>query len=278
MPKICIDAGHWGSYNQSPVSPEYFESKIMWQLQELLCRELEARGVQVVKTRQSIESDLPLEQRGERAEGCALFLSLHSNAVSGNAVREDIDYPVAYVSVSGDADDIGIRLARCVEQMLGTVQSARIEHKTGSSGKDYYGVLRAARAKGVAGVILEHSFHTNSRTVKWLMQQDNLQILAAREASIIAEYLGAEPSAASVAPAPAPTEAAQKRYRYLSDLPEQDSFRAIIAELMAARIIRGDGGTPPVIDLSHDMVRLLVMLHRAGILDKPKSNNKENSN
>ena len=273
MPKICIDAGHWGSYNQSPANPAYFESKIMWQLQELLCAELEKLGVQTVRTRLVPERDLPLEQRGALAEGCGLFLSLHSNATEGNALREDIDYPVSYVSISGSADDIGLRLARCVEQTLGTVQSARIEHKTGSGGKDYYGVLRGAWAKGVAGVILEHSFHTNSRTVRWLMQPENLQILAAREAQIIAEYLGAKIPATPASPA-------QKRYRYPGDLPESDSFRAIIAELMEAGIIRGDGGTPPVIDLSHDMVRLLVMLHRAGLLDKnqAKNHNKENTN
>ena len=270
MVKICIDAGHWGSYNQSPSDSEYFESKAMWQLQEFLCSRLNELGVQTVKTRTLPELDLPLEQRGERAEGCSLFLSLHSNAVAGNTVRDDIDYPVAYVSISGEADDIGLRLAQCVEQTMSTVQKARIEHKRGSSGKDYYGVLRAAQSKGVPGVILEHSFHTNSRSVRWLGQSDNLRLLADREAKLIAEYFGVS----------LPDEPQKTVYRYLTDVPQQDGFRAVIAELMEAGVIRGDGGSPAAIDLSRDMVRLLVMLHRAGVFDniREKNNNKEKTN
>jgi hypothetical protein len=35
---------------------------------------------------------------------------------------------------------------------------------------------------------MEHSFHTNTRSVKWLMSDDNLRNLAAAEARVIAEY------------------------------------------------------------------------------------------
>ena len=67
---------------------------------------------------------------------------------------------------------------------------------------------------------------------------------------------------------------------YLTDVPQQDGFRAVVAELMEAGVIRGDGGSPAVIDLSRDMVRLLVMLHRAGVFDniREKNNNKEKTN
>ncbi|MBQ2865947.1 MAG: N-acetylmuramoyl-L-alanine amidase [Clostridia bacterium] len=274
MARICIDAGHWGRYNQSPALPDYYESEVMWRLQELLCEELEALGVQTVRTREDISSDLPLTERGRRAEGCGLFLSLHSNAVAGNGVREDIDYPVAYVPVSGEADEVGLRLAQTVERVMGTSQSARIEHRANSSGKDYYGVLRGSARAGVPGVILEHSFHTNSRAANWLTNDSNLRALAAAEARVIAEYSGV---CAPAAPASA-ASAVPDRYRYLTDVPESDGFRAVIAELMSKGIIRGDGKTPCSIDLSRDTVRILVILHRAGVFDNKPNNDKETDN
>jgi len=55
---------------------------------------------------------------------------------------------------------------------------------------EYYGVLRGANAVGTPGIILEHSFHTNSRTTKWLSSDSNLQKLAKVEAECIAAYYG----------------------------------------------------------------------------------------
>ena len=63
-----------------------------------------------------------------------------------------------------------------------------------------------------------------------------------------------------------------ERYRYLSDVPEENGFRAVVEELMNAGIIKGDGsdreGNGDVIDLSHDMVRMMVFFHRAGFYDR----------
>ena len=264
MPKVCIDAGHYGSYNPSPAVAGYVEAQAMWRLQEYLCRELDSLGVETVKTRDKQSEDLPLTERGKKARGCDLLVSLHSNA-AGDGVREDIDYPTAYVSISGKADEIGLRLARCVEQIMGTAQSARIERREGSRG-DYYGVLRGAAEANVPGVILEHSFHTNTRAASWLLSEGNLARLAAAEGQIIAQYLGVPQRL--------------RRYKYLTDIPENDGFRAVIADLMESGILKGDGGSPPVLDLSHDMLRLLVILHRAGLLrpNKQNQNNKENRN
>lgn len=256
MPKVCIDAGHYGTYNPSPAVVGYFEAQAMWRLQELLCRELEARGVSTVRTRTRQTEDLPLEQRGKTALGCDLFVSLHSNA-AGDGMREDIDYPVAYVSIGGQADIIGQKLAAAVEQVMQTTQSARIERREGSRG-DYYGVLRGAAEVKVPGVILEHSFHTNTRSANWLLSESNLLRLACAEAQIIAEYLHAP--------------ANMQRYGYLTDIPEKDGFRAVIARLNERGILKGDGGSPAYFDLSHDMLRLLVVLHRAGVFDTDHQN------
>ena len=74
-------------------------------------------------------------------------------------------------------------------------------------------------------------------------------------------------------------EKAPERYRYLSDIPEQDGFRAVVEELMNAGVIKGDGSDPlgngDVIDLSHDMVRMMVFFHRAGMYDDVLKEKKE---
>ncbi|MCI8949138.1 MAG: N-acetylmuramoyl-L-alanine amidase, partial [Lachnospiraceae bacterium] len=89
----------------------------------------------------------------------------------------------------GSADQIGLRLSKCVQSIMGTNQEARIEHRTGSHG-DYYGVVRGATAVGTPGLILEHSFHTNPRATAWLLDDSNLDTLAQAEADVIAEYYG----------------------------------------------------------------------------------------
>lgn len=183
--KICLDAGHYGKYNQSPCNKAYYESDMVWKLHLMLKKHLEEYGIQVITTREKQENDRGLVDRGAAASGCNLFISLHSNA----ADREFIDYPVAYCAINGSADAIGTFLAKCVQDVMGTAQNARIEHRTGSRG-DYYGVVRGATSVGVPGLILEHSFHTNSRATKWLMNDANLDKLAKEEARVITEFYG----------------------------------------------------------------------------------------
>lgn len=78
--KICLDAGHYGKYNRSPVNGTYFESDMSWKLHLKLKSALEARGMEVITTRTTQAGDLGLEARGKKSAGCDLFLSLHSNA------------------------------------------------------------------------------------------------------------------------------------------------------------------------------------------------------
>lgn len=184
--KICIDAGHYGKYNQSPADSRYYESDFTWKLHLLQKKYLEEYGIEVITTRSDQSSDRGLYSRGAASKGCALFISDHTNAV-GTTVNDSIDYPAAYCAINGSADGIGIDLAQCVEQVIGTRQPARIEHRRGKNG-DYYGVLRGATAVGTPGLILEHSFHTNTQIVRWLLNEDNIDRLAKAEAKTIALY------------------------------------------------------------------------------------------
>lgn len=213
--KVCLDAGHYGNYNAGAVNG-YYESVRMWKLTELLARELNARGITVIKTRSNQATDLALTSRGRKANGCDLFLSMHSNAAS----VESVDYPVAYVPLNGTGTAIGQKLADIVADVMGTVQKGRTATRKGSGGADYYGVIRGAVAVGVPGVILEHSFHTNPKAAAWLMNDANLAKLAKAEADCIAAWLEgtAKSSAQTLQVAQCKSAAYNKSYKTTADL------------------------------------------------------------
>lgn len=190
-PIVCLDAGHYGKYNQSPAVPEYYESDMNWKLHLLLKAELEKYGIVVKTTRADKDKDLSLLARGRKGEGCDLLLSIHSNAV-GSGVNESVDYPVVYVPLNGTGDELGQDLAECIDAVMGTVQNGRAESRKGSGDWDYYSVIYGAVEVGTPGLILEHSFHTNTRSTKWLMDDSNLEKLAKAEAKVIAEWFGME--------------------------------------------------------------------------------------
>jgi N-acetylmuramoyl-L-alanine amidase len=209
--KVCIDAGHFGRYNRSPANTMYFESVQMWQLSRHLGNALKAKGIDVVYTRVNMNADLGLISRGKKAKGCDLFISLHSNAVA-NGVNENVDYPVAYVFRDNTRDflddrssAIGLKLAKVVQKTMGTAQEARTATRASSNDRDgngikddeYFGVLEGARQVKVPGVLLEHSFHTNTKSTNWLLSDANLKALANAEAACIASWLkqnSAEPT------------------------------------------------------------------------------------
>lgn len=195
-PKICLDAGHYGKYNRSPAIKSYYESDMNWKLHLLLKTELENLGFEVITTRAAQNKDLGLSARGKKSKGCKLFLSLHSNALDSK-VRDDVDYPLVIVMLDGKGNTLGKKLADCIATTMGTKQAGRIMTKRGSNG-EYYGVLRGAASVGTMGMILEHSFHTNTSATKWLLDDRNLEKLAKAEADLIAEYFGVKKVTAEV--------------------------------------------------------------------------------
>jgi N-acetylmuramoyl-L-alanine amidase len=187
--KICLDAGHAGKYNRSPAVPEYYESDMNWKLHLLLKAELERYGIEVKLTRSSQAVEMGTITRGNASRGCDLFLSIHANAVGGGT-NDNVDYPLAIVQLDGKGKELGTKLATAVKQVLQTKQAVDVWTKKNDSGQEAYGVLRGAAAVGTMGIILEHSFYTNTRIVKMLMDESTLRKLAEAEAAVIAEWFG----------------------------------------------------------------------------------------
>lgn len=183
--KICLDAGHYGKYNRSKVVPAYYESEMNWKLHNYLAQELEGWGFDVVKTRSEQGKDLTLSKRGKASAGCDLFLSIHSNA----ADAEYVDYPLVITMQDGKGDELGLAIAKKIQEMMGTTQKGKITKKRGTYGGEWYSVLAGAAEVGTMGMIIEHSFHTNEKAARWLLEDSNLRAMAKAEAEIIAAYL-----------------------------------------------------------------------------------------
>ena len=67
--KVCLDAGHYGKYNQSPADSRYYESEIMWKLHLLQKKYLEDYGIEVITTRPDPDTDRGLYDRGAQSRG-----------------------------------------------------------------------------------------------------------------------------------------------------------------------------------------------------------------
>lgn len=199
--KIMLDAGHYGNRYNKGVVEGYYESNMTWELQGYLKKELESYGFEVGTTRADKAKDLPVCDRGLASKGYDLFLSLHSNAASGQSA----DYVALYhlvndttTKVDEVSKAIAKKLAPVIADVMGTKQKPQVltrsidfdRDKDGLLNDNYYGVLHGADLANTAGIIIEHSFHTNPAACKWLMDSNNLKKLAAEEAKVIAECYG----------------------------------------------------------------------------------------
>lgn len=200
---VCIDAGHYAKYNRCPNNSKYYESEVMWKIHLLQKKYLEQLGIKVILTRGDQNKDLTLGTRGKLSEGCDLFISNHSNAV-GSGMNEKVDYVAVYHLVNDTttkcdnvSKEIAQKLAPVIAEVMGTKQGYKVlsrksdndKNKDGMLNDNYYGVLNGARSVGTPALIIEHSFHTNTKTVRWLLVDSNLDKLARAEAECIASYL-----------------------------------------------------------------------------------------
>ena len=186
--KLCLDAGHTGRENRSPVARDFYESDFNWKLHLKLKKELENYGIEVITTRANQDEELGTKSRGRKAQGCDLLLSIHANA----ADRESADYPLAIVPANGSGNALGQKLADCIRNVMGTNEPADMWSKKTDGGNDWYGVINGAAQVGVPGIILEHSFYTNQRMAQWMMVDENLNKLAKAEAEVLAAHYGVQ--------------------------------------------------------------------------------------
>ena len=113
-------------------------------------------------------------------------------------MNENVDYPVVIVPISGKGDILGQKFSDKIQSVMGTTQKGRITKRKNDSGTDWYGVIRGAVSVGTVGMIIEHSFHTNTRMTQWLLVDANLEKLAEAEAQVIAQHFGLKKKSAGL--------------------------------------------------------------------------------
>lgn len=184
--KVCIDAGHYKDYNQSNIFKSYKEGNMTWIWQKYIKEALEQYEIEVIITRSNTSQDVKLYDRGAMSKGCDLFISGHSNACDDASINRVVIIP-GLNSDKAFADALGA----CVSSVMGITSKYQIYTRTNSSGGEYYGVLRGANVVGTKNrYIIEHSFHTNYNSAKWLYDENNIKKVAYAEAEAIAKHLG----------------------------------------------------------------------------------------
>lgn len=291
MIKIMLDPGHTGDYfNASPVVSGYFESRMAWTLTFKLKAELEKYGIYVGVTRTNKNDDPELAARGMMAEGYDLFLSIHSNAANSEA--PDAPWIIHFLpdgktNIDEKSKAIAQILGPVISETMGVSDPFYYTKDCGTYDRDgngyyddeYYGVLFGAKSVGVPGVILEHSFHTNIKAAQWLLNEDNLQILAENEAKAIAKYFG-------ISEEDLPMTASEKKdfnelketvdkiYETVKELTRKYDWtlacpeyaQSTVHKLHQREILKGDENGQ--LGLTSEMCRILVMLDRVGAFDK----------
>ena len=194
--KITIDAGHIKGYNIG-INPSYNEGGMAWKLSKFLGAALEKFGVEVFYTRDDIAKDLALESRGKTAHdnGSELFISLHSDGFTSSTAKGVSVFYSNYRKY--DSAGLAEMLGKAVAAKMGTPFRGAMTRLYGGAypQADYYGVIRGAvgyngERAPKAALLIEHGFHTNPDDCAWLMQDDNLKMLAEAEAATIAKYYG----------------------------------------------------------------------------------------
>jgi len=113
----------------------------------------------------------------------------HSNADDSiNEEPNEINRVVVYRTVKNAGDGPCRPIGQACADVLGTSLAA-IQHRTNSSGGDWYGVLKRAMSSGCSDAWLtEHGFHTNAACRAKLSDPDIRQQLAVKEVDAMATY------------------------------------------------------------------------------------------
>ena len=195
---IVLDAGHGRFGNPYPLMEGFYEGTQNFKLAGFLKAALESKGFSVLLTRNSIEEDPSLEERGKLAgdNHATLFLSLHSNA-PGAASSPEAYHAVrgseTYYSLAAEARNAVI--ARALnDAVVATMNTVDRGIKTRSYPDqpriNYYGVLRHSAAYGCpTAFIIEHGFHTNPEDAAFLASDECLKRLAEAEADALDKVL-----------------------------------------------------------------------------------------
>ncbi len=194
---IILDPGHGKTGNAHTTRAGYYEGTQNFVLSQFLRDELLARGFDVKVTRETVDDDPELAERGGMAGrmGAIMFLSLHSNAPGASRSPEEyakVRGAETYYSITDEEENIPLARALndAVVSTMGTLdRGIKTRRYPDNENVDYYSVIRNAAQSGCRrAFLIEHGFHTNPEDSAFLQSSECLARLAKAEADVIDKY------------------------------------------------------------------------------------------
>ena len=235
--KLFLDPGHGGK-DPGAVAAGYREKDIALNIAHMVGMILEEAGAEV---RMSRERDVfvCLAERAMMANewGADLFLSIHCNSAASSAATgtESLVY-----AENGRANDLAGQIADRIGQDL---------HLT-NRGVKVRPELAVLNSTHMDAVLVETAFISNAKDRNKLLIQP--EDFAAAIAGAVQDWSGLKGGEDDV-----------NRYHYTADMP--DWGRATVQKLLDKGYLTGKA--PDDLDLSEDMIRLLVVNDRAGLYE-----------
>ena len=245
--KVFIGIGHGGS-DPGAVANGLKESNLALDIGVRLNKLLKAAGVFTLISRTAdVDDDL-----SDKIGRCNVFdpdlaLDIHINAGGGIGWE-------AYVYSGGGTSKL---LAQNIEQEVKKITISRgLKTKLNSSGSDYFGFIRQVQAPSV---ILEAAFIDNLKDVERIKTGEGRQRFAEAYAAGILKTLGIK----TIQTEGGGAVCCKASYKTLEDVPEYG--RAIVKKLIDKGLLKGYADSSLGLNLSEELVRMLVINDRAGL-------------
>lgn len=187
--KIVLNPGHTAGENKGAYN-SYYEGTEMFYFAEILKNQLEKYEIQVKTTRNSVNHDLSLKERGQMGNGADLFLDLHSDWTSSskNQVLVFDDTHPNYAN-NALADALLRSLTsywNCSGRVVYRTYDDVWHDKPQSYAENFFGTMRNSKAKN--NMLLEMFNHRNPDACKAFMKQETKIAIAKRLAAAIATH------------------------------------------------------------------------------------------
>ena len=187
---VVIDPGHGGEGDRN-LGAQYnglSEKALTLQVANALKTELEKYDGVTVYTTRTTDTAVSLEERAAYAKsvGADFVFSIHFNASSDHAFYGS----EVWTSTFGNYYVAGANFGNVLMNQwseLGLYQKG-VKTRIGSSGKDYYGIIRACVARNMPCVIMEHAYLDHGVDVSKIKSGDFINQLAVADATAIAKY------------------------------------------------------------------------------------------
>ena len=187
---VVIDPGHGGEGGTHP-GAQYnglVEKELTLKVANSLKSELEKFDNITVKLTRTTDMDVSLEDRAVFAKNsdADFMYSIHFNASNEHEFYGSEVWTSAFGNYYKKGCEFG-QLVASEWNNLGIYQKGT-KTRIGSSGKDYYGVIRQSVARGIPCVILEHAYLDNSVDAGRVKDDSFINSLARADATAIAKY------------------------------------------------------------------------------------------